>query len=216
VGGDKMLWEQKYKDAFFEYPTAKLMFATNELPRIRDISDGIWRRMILIPFNAKFTGKQINPDLAKELQQPEELSGILNWMLEGALMLEDTKGFIEPDVCTKALDKYRNESDTARNFMLENTAKGDDKIAVNLVYKCYQEWCKEFGYRAKSIAMFGKSVCGIYGDKKDRCMVDGRRANYYTGLVPVPDSFLADKIAGFTMDMPSQYGGIENDDFGLK
>ena len=57
-------------------PTAKLRFATNMLPQFSDKGRGIWRRMILVPFDKQVPEDQQNPKLAEELI--EELPGIFN------------------------------------------------------------------------------------------------------------------------------------------
>ena len=202
VGCDKMLWEQKYKDPFFAYPTAKLMFATNDLPRIRDHSDGIWRRMILVPFKAKFEGDQIDRDLGRKLQQPGELAGVLNWMIEGARMLEDMGGFIEPDAAKKALDEYRNESDSARLFAMENleSCPINDSVQIpcRLLHRWYQEWCKEGNFRPKNQTHFGRTINAIYPVQKSRPWINGKKVNVYLGMVPQAGSDVEAKLAEWT------------------
>ncbi len=186
VAGDKILWEQKYKDAFFDYPTAKLMFATNELPRIKDATDGIWRRMILVPFEAKFKGEQQNINLAKELQEPQELAGILNWMIEGAQILEARGGFIEPEKCKNAIERYRDESDSARLFLRDNLEpeKEEDstKIPCTWLHQQYQKWCDNNGFKAKNNVHFGQSVHQMFSVSKSRPYYGNTKINVYVGL----------------------------------
>ncbi len=205
VAGDQIVWEQKYKDAFFAFPTAKLMFATNELPKIKDVSDGIWRRLILIPFNAKFTGNKQNTNLAKELQQPEELAGILNWMLEGAEILEKSKGFIEPNICKNALDKYRDESDSVRMFlteMMEIDPDGETENACQIpctwLHQQYQKWCDENGFKAKNNVHFGQTVFQLYPVQKSRPWFGERKVNVYVGMKPQEGSEIFGELKKWT------------------
>lgn len=187
TAGDKVLWEQKYKPSFFAYPTAKLMFAANELPRIRDHTDGLWRRMILVPFLAKFTGNDIDIDLTEKLQKPKELSGILNWMIEGAKMLENQRKFTQPEMCDKALEKFRNESDSARLFALDNLEVDLTKtcqIPCTLLHKWYQEWCKDNGFKPKNNIHFGMSINSIYRVQKARPWINHKRVQVYEGITP--------------------------------
>jgi len=185
VAGDKVLWEQKYHDAFFAYPTAKLMFATNELPRIKDATDGIWRRMILVPFEAKFTGDKQNTNLSKELQQPDELAGILNWMIEGAEILEKMGRFTEPKKCKTALENYRDESDSARLFLRDNfehDPENDTPIPCTWLHQQYQNWCNQNGFKAKNNVHFGHSVNQLFTVSKSRPYFGTRKINVYVGL----------------------------------
>jgi P4 family phage/plasmid primase-like protien len=201
VAGDKIAWEQKYKDAFFAYPTAKLMFATNELPKIKDVSDGIWRRMILVPFNAKFSGADQNINLAKELQQPDELAGILNWMIEGAEVLEKHGRFVNPAVCRHALETYRNESDSVRLFLIENTEEDTENIVqipCTWLHQQYQKWCEANGFKPKNNVHFGQGIFGLYPIQKSRPWFGNRRVNVYTGLKLQDGSEVSEEFGKWT------------------
>jgi P4 family phage/plasmid primase-like protien len=189
VGGDKMVWEQKHRDLFCDYPSAKLMFATNELPPIRDHSDGIWRRMIYVPFDVKFTEDQQNKDLAKQLQQPKELAGILNWMLEGIESLEQMGGFVLPKRCVDGLATYKKESNPTGLFISEYLKAGDitnfdDYIVNSEVYKRYQNWCKINGCYAKNNAHFGRAVKKAFPlSSKSRPRLDGIKVCITLGVL---------------------------------
>lgn len=188
VGGDKMLWEQKYRDAFSAYPTAKLMFATNILPTIRDPSDGIWRRMLYVPFDVQFPEDKQNRNLAAELQEPRELAGILNWMLEGMDMLEADGGFVIPQRCKERLQVYRDESNSARLFIaehLEVDATGNCQIVKGNLYAAYQQWCKDNGYHAKGNARFGADIHRCFPYVQDsRPWVGMSKKTVYVGIRP--------------------------------
>ena len=201
AAGDKILWEQKYRDAFFDYPSAKLMFATNELPKIRDVSDGIWRKLILVPFNAKFTGDKCNPNLARELQTPDELAGILNWMLEGAEILEKDGKFIEPEICKQALEQYRNESDSARLYLQEMVEPDPDntcQIPCTWLHQQYQNWCDNNGFKAKNNVHFGQILKQIYCVQKSRPWFGFKKINVYLGIKPQEGSELSENFQKWT------------------
>lgn len=186
VGGDKMLWEQKYRDAFSAYPTAKLMFATNILPRIHDPSDGIWRRMLYVPFDVVFPEDKQNKNLAAELQEPGELAGILNWMLEGREALETCGGFIIPQRCKERLQIYRDESNSSRMFIsefLEVDPDNAEPVVKSQLYCTYQKWCKDNGYYAKGAAQFGQDLRRYFPDIQDiRKSFDGSKKTAYIGI----------------------------------
>lgn len=204
VAGDKILWEQKYHDAFFAYPTAKLMFATNELPRIKDTTDGIWRRMILVPFEAKFTGDKQNTNLARELQQPDELAGILNWMIEGAEILEKMGKFVEPKKCKNALNKYRDESDSARLFLLEHIEADLDvelhpcQIPCTWLHQQYQKWCDANGYKPKNNVHFGQTLHQMLSVQKSRPWFGTKKINVYLGIRPQQGSEVGEELEKWT------------------
>ena len=80
---DRIKGEKKYKDPFDFIPTHSIVLFTNHLPKVSAMDDGIWRRLVVIPFNAKFEGKN---DIKNYTQYLIEHSGgyILKWMIEGA------------------------------------------------------------------------------------------------------------------------------------
>ena len=47
---------KKYKDPFSFVPSHTLVLYTNHLPKVGAIDAGTWRRLIVIPFNAKIEG----------------------------------------------------------------------------------------------------------------------------------------------------------------
>jgi putative DNA primase/helicase len=188
VGGDKMVWRQLYANAFSDYPTAKLMFATNELPTIRDSSDGIWRRMIYVPFDVQFPEGKQNKDLAKQLQQPKELAGIFNWMLEGIESLEAMGGFVLPRRCVDGLALYKKESNPTGLFISEHLEAGDpgnsdQYIITSEIYKIYQNWCKDNGCYPKNIAHFGRAIKKAFPrSEPSRPYIEGKKKRIYLGI----------------------------------
>ncbi|MBF0432570.1 MAG: hypothetical protein HQK83_14895, partial [Fibrobacteria bacterium] len=80
--GDPIVFEKKWGDSFTGVPTAKLVFGTNQVPRFYDKSRGIWRRLLLLPFDIVIPDEQQDKQLPKHLIQTE-LPGIFNWALEG-------------------------------------------------------------------------------------------------------------------------------------
>jgi putative DNA primase/helicase len=81
VGGDKIPAERKYQDPFSFKPYVRLIGATNHLPRLQDLSDGFFRRAIILSFNRKFTDE--NKDTELESRLTSELPGILTWAVQG-------------------------------------------------------------------------------------------------------------------------------------
>ena len=80
---DEIQAEKKYKDPFHFVPSHTLVLYTNHLPKVGANDDGIWRRLIVIPFNAKITGKS---DIKNYADYLFEKAGpyIMTWIIEGA------------------------------------------------------------------------------------------------------------------------------------
>jgi putative DNA primase/helicase len=108
TGGDTVAARFLYRE-FFEFkPRFKVWLAANYKPEIRGTDYAIWRRIRLIPFTVTIPPEEQIPDLAEQLK--EELSGILNWALEG---LRDwlANGLQPPPEVTEATEAYRAEMD---------------------------------------------------------------------------------------------------------
>jgi len=84
-GGESMYVERKYKDGYSAKTTARLVFAANELPQIDDRSNGVWRRLVFLPFKNTISESDQDPELLEKLAA--EVEGIAAWALEGLLRL---------------------------------------------------------------------------------------------------------------------------------
>ena len=111
--------EKKYKDPFHFDPSHTLVLYTNHLPKVSANDDGTWRRLIVIPFNAKITGKK---DIKNYSDYLFENAGpyIMSWIIEGAKKAFD-KGFKfeEPKVVADAVEAYRDCNDWLGHFLEE-------------------------------------------------------------------------------------------------
>lgn len=94
TGRDLITAQFKGKDLFDFRNTAKIAFASNEMPEIDDESEGFGDRLNIIDFPNKIRNTaEDDPDLEKKLTTPESLSGILTWALEGYKRLQQNGKF---------------------------------------------------------------------------------------------------------------------------
>jgi P4 family phage/plasmid primase-like protien len=187
VVGDPISFERKFKQAFTTRPTARLMLATNNVPAFSDKSDGIWRRMILLPFNVKIPQKEriVGMDKWEWWRAAGEVPGILNWALSGLADLRNKGRFTIPGSCQEALDRVRQESNPARRFLTENFKAGSGEILKTELYKLYREWCGEHGHHSLAEVGFGKEVHRAFPVVRDGKAYNAntqRRENTYAGL----------------------------------
>lgn len=183
TGGTKIQFEKKYKDPVEAYPTAKLMFSCNELPRFRDASNGVWRRILLAPFKASFIGKE-NFTLAEDLKR--EKAAIICFFLEGLQSLRKMGRFIEPEICQGELEQFRKDCNPEMVFLMENfEARGEDVPSVKCtdVRTLYVRWCEVNGHRPKSASNFGKTVSRLFPSIIRQREREGNKLSYfYHGL----------------------------------
>ena len=116
---DEIFAEKKYKAPFAFVPSHTLVLYTNHLPKVGANDDGIWRRLIVIPFNAKIVGDSDIKNYADYLY--EKAGGyILKWVIEGAQKAIDAEFKTKLPKCVQdAINAYREENDWLGHFISE-------------------------------------------------------------------------------------------------
>lgn len=154
VGTDKILARAIFEKPFEFTPTHKLFPIGNHVPTITGTDNGIWRRIVLIPFGATFSETASNAgekkrrnseDILRELRA--ELPGILNWALRGWLDYSVRGLRDRPQSVIDATQSYRDSQDQIACFLDEcyETAEPDEKIKATEIYSVYTHWCAENG-----------------------------------------------------------------------
>ncbi|WP_170133811.1 DNA primase family protein [Palleronia aestuarii] len=116
TGGEPLLVRALHSDFVEVKPQFKLTISGNHKPDIRGTDDGIWRRVMLIPFLVQIPEAERDPDLLKKLW--EERSGILNWMVAG--LIDYLEGGLQvPKEVTEATQGYREDSDPIGVFLAD-------------------------------------------------------------------------------------------------
>jgi P4 family phage/plasmid primase-like protien len=184
TGGDRMLFDRKNLSPVQAYPTARLVIATNNRPAFADRSEGLWRRMILIPFRVRIPDSAQDPQLADKLKT--ELPGIFNWAVEGLRRLKRHDRFTIPALSAEALAEYKAQSNPARVFLTE-TCVADPKgeVICALLYRQYADWCQTNGYDALNSAELGGEVRRAFPGterKRGQRQPGGGRPPSYRGI----------------------------------
>ena len=180
TAGDAVQAERKYQQGQTMTPTAKMIFATNSLPPINDRTDGVWRRMIAMPFQVQITGTQIDPRRVEKLLA--ELPGIFNWALAGAVRLHQQQTFTGCQVCLATVNDHRIDCDPFKQFVDENCLL-DPNAAVRKedLYASYVQFCISNGRKPKASSEFGKWVAELKGVTSIR-ETKGPRKMVYKGI----------------------------------
>lgn len=181
TGGDKILARFLYGSEFEYKPKFKIWMATNHLPIIRGTDDGIWRRIKIIPFNIQIPKEKVDKKLEYKLKA--EYTGILNWIVQGAIMWQQ-EGLEDPEAVTKVIENYRAEMDPLDAFLEECCTTGHNySIKAREMYDAYHEWAKESEEYKMSLNKFGREM------SKKLLRVKKMDGWYYVGLkLKEPDS----------------------------
>lgn len=161
TGGDPVDARHLNKGFFTFLPDFKMTISGNHKPEIKDTSDGIWRRMQLVPWAVTVPREEIDRDLPRKLK--DEASGILNRLLEGLCDWRE-HGLIEPDEVRMATEAYRDQSDELGRFLHDTCEVGDDlphrpmRVAAKLLHDTYLAWCEQAGGAHWKIGGFKKAM----------------------------------------------------------
>ena len=154
---DDLFVEKKYKAPFSFTPTHTVILYTNHLPRVGATDDGIWRRLIVIPFRAKFEGKSDTKNYGDQLQLKAG-PAVLSWIIEGAKKVIDS-GFriSESETVRDSISEYREQNDWLTQFLTECCDITDDPLdeaPSGQLYQTYREYSLKMGEYTRSTADF--------------------------------------------------------------
>lgn len=150
VGGEK-----KYKAPFQFVPSHTIVLYTNHLPRVGASDEGTWRRLIVIPFTAQFTGKSEVKNYTDYLVEKAG-PAILKWIIEGAQRVIEKEYHLEPPECVRdAIEKYRGQNDWLHHFLDDccELAPGFQEKSGEL-YGAYRAYCQQMNEYTRSTSDF--------------------------------------------------------------
>jgi putative DNA primase/helicase len=152
---DDVFAEKKYKDPFSFTPCHTLVLYTNHLPKVSASDDGIWRRLIVIPFDAKIEGTSDIKNYGEYLYNNAGES-ILTWIIEGAQKVIALNYQIPIPACVrKAIAEYRAQNDWFGHF-LEDKCELDAgfRESSGALYQAYRNYSIDTNEYVRSTADF--------------------------------------------------------------
>lgn len=156
TGRDVITARRLYESEFQFIPCFKLFINTNFLPVVLDDTLFSSGRVKVITFDRHFSDSEQDHSLKDRLQQPEVLSGILNWCIEGLNRYHEHGNTIRtPDNVRKTTDDYRQKSDKVKSFIEEVLVENPFvSITARDVYTAYVKWCQLNGYGVENKSNF--------------------------------------------------------------
>lgn len=146
IGNDTITARHLHEREFQFQPTFKLLINTNYLPLVGDDTIFSSERIKVITFDRHFEEHEQDRGLKLRLQTEDNLSGILNWCLEG-LKLYRKEGLKPPESVRAATAAYRKDSDKLANFIEDCLVDNwQSTLRANDVYEEYQRWCRACGF----------------------------------------------------------------------
>lgn len=167
---DEVGAEKKYKDPFKYTPTHTLVLYTNHLPKVGATDEGTWRRLIVIPFNAKISGKADIKNYSDYLFNKAG-GAVLKWIIEGAKkVIEGNFNLTLPLCVENAISAYRSSNDWLAHF-LDDCCEIDSSYTQKSgeLYEEYRAFCQRTGEYARSTSDF-YSALELAGFSKRKTM----------------------------------------------
>lgn len=186
VSGDTISINLKYRPIVSYTPHCKLVFLVNQLPDSADVTNGFFRRVMIIPFNNYFEKDNKDVDMKEKLF--DELSGILNWCIEGLKRLrKNNYNFSHCDAIERCFKNYYLEQNPVVEFFEEHIkVEKDKRTKQSEFYKKYLQWLQLQGIDdkgTKSNQIFWKNFKIVLGNKHIK--IDKKKVNgivYFEGI----------------------------------
>lgn len=179
VTGDRVSAERKGQNPFEFNNYSKLLFSANNIPRIKDKTGAVQRRLVIIPFDAKFSPDDPNyrPYIKHELKSSEVMEYLINIGLAGLKRVLTNRQFTASERVQKAMDEYEENNNPILGFFKECE---DEEFQIeneptNKVYKRYQEYCLANSLQPMSNIEFSKQVNRILNFKIVDKKINGKK-----------------------------------------
>ncbi|MPQ35072.1 phage/plasmid primase, P4 family [Limosilactobacillus fermentum] len=152
---DEIYAEKKYMKPFSFTPSHTIVLYTNYLPHVGGNDDGIWRRLIVIPFKAKISG---HSDIKNYTAHLTENAGpaVMQWIIEGAQrIIEQNYQLSTPPVVQAAIEAYHADNDWLGHFITEKCDVDPSyQQKSGELYQKYREYCQGIGEYTRSTTDF--------------------------------------------------------------
>ncbi|SDF77869.1 DNA primase family protein [Sporomusa acidovorans] len=177
VSGDRMSVERKGQNPFDFNNYSKFVFSANNIPRIKDKTGAVLDRLIIIPFNAKFSSADpdFDPYIKYKLREPKCIEYLINLALQGLKRVLENRKFTISNKVEKELQEYEEQNNPILGFFKEVEQDQIENEPTKNIYKKYQEYCILNSLQPMSNIEFSKQVNKRFdlevADKK----IDGKK-----------------------------------------
>lgn len=148
TGGESMPARGAYgKHTVEVVPTWVTNMPTNHKPIVRGDDHGIWRRLMLIPFDRNFDkDKTVTKDINRSDKLQAEKAGILNWLIRGCLQYQKMGGLFPPKAVQEATASYKSDMDLLSEFLDTECVQGkDEACSTTEIWAAWKRYAEERG-----------------------------------------------------------------------
>ncbi len=175
TGGDPIKARNLYEGEVEFWPTHTIVMNCNYRPNVNDMTLFESGRVTVVTFDRHFEESEQDKGLKERLAEPENLSAVLNWCVEGLRQYRE-HGLVIPQCVRDATAEYASDSDKLKQFIHdEMLVRPSDYTPASAAYERYQSWCSDAGYRAEGKQNFYQMLRahGLMAD----ATIDGQHVN---------------------------------------
>lgn len=166
VTGNRIKAERKGQDPFEFNPYVKLLFSANDIPRMKDKTGAVLRRLVIIPFNARFSkylpdgtvDPEYNPYIKYELVEQSSIEYLIRVGVEGLRRIIENNEFTKSEKVQQQVEEYENENNPIKAFIDDQGIEMIEDEPTADVYKRYQVFCAENSMQPMSNIVFSKQI----------------------------------------------------------
>lgn len=166
IAGESVPVDRKYLAPITTRVTGKWLILANHIPVVKDQSEGFWRRFDVVPFNVQIPASERDPLVADHIIK-HELTGVLNWALEGLQRLLARGRFdaVLPPAIEAAIQAARTETNSVHAWVNDADIGRTTTIETSKseVYAVYAAWCRENGMVPVASPKFWKRLPSSLG-----------------------------------------------------
>lgn len=181
VSGDRINAERKGHDPFDFDNYSKLLFSANDIPRIKDKSGAVLSRLVIVPFDARFSkdDPDFDPYIKYKLRRRESMEYLIQVGLDGLKRVLENNSFTNSKRVTKQIEEYEENNNPIIQFFKEKEFSDFENNSVKEIFVEYCGYCHGNGFTPLSNREFGKQVKKQFGLITKVIKVDGTATRVY-------------------------------------
>lgn len=182
VSGNQVKAEIKNDpNIFFMKPTVKLLFSANDIPPMKDRTGAVLRRLVIVPFNAKFSKEDpdFDPFITWKLKEEAVMKYLILLGIEGLKRVIQNNGFTQSKEVEEELSDFEMRNNPVLAFIRDTEIERILNQPTKDVFKAYKMYCVENGYMELTQANFTKEMNRRLKLSTKRVRIDGELSSIY-------------------------------------
>ena len=184
-GEDPVDVNRKFKPEITVQLGVRFMILSNEDLLLRDASGAMPSRFVPLRLTQSWLGKE---DLKLKDELKNELSGILNWSLDGLDRLRRNGAFTISNASRLMMDNLEDDASPVRQFVERHCVIGHDRdVPKDKLFSEWTTWAGAGGYSPGSSATFGRDLrAACPGVSSGKRGPKGEQTPVYVGIDLAP------------------------------